>query len=149
MDTRSDKTDSRANLHQRERKHPDEWQGDLNPNHMAGQNISDASIDQEQGLQSAYDVKQVHRSLSHLPDDDLKRVPILPQGARLQQGATYIDLRTDSHEEFTAMGDMVAESGHWYVPKDQVPYPLWNRLIGEEKPRDVTVNEADMGPNTG
>ena len=55
-------------------------------------------------------------------------------GTRLQQGATYLDLRNPHCEEFTALGGMVADSGHTYVPKDQVPYPLWNRLTGDEKP---------------
>jgi hypothetical protein len=148
MDTKGDKTNSRTNLHQREQKHPDEWQRDLNPNHMAGQSISDASIDREQGLQTAYDIRELHNTLDRIPDDELKKVPILPDGARLQQGATYIDLRNDQPEEFTAMGDMATEPGRWYVPKDQVPYPVWNRLLGRERPGG-TVNEADMGPNTG
>jgi hypothetical protein len=29
---------------------------------------------------------------------------------------------------------MTTEHGYFVVPKDEVPYPLWNRLIGEQKP---------------
>jgi hypothetical protein len=29
---------------------------------------------------------------------------------------------------------MAALPGNAYVPKDRVPYEIWNRLIGEEKP---------------
>jgi hypothetical protein len=29
---------------------------------------------------------------------------------------------------------MSAGGDHAYVPKAQVPYEIWNRLIGEEKP---------------
>ncbi len=68
-------------------------------------------------------------------DDELKQVPLVPDGTRLQQGATYVDLSEESPREFTARGDMEAGPGHAYVPKDQVPYEIWNRLIGEEKPR--------------
>jgi hypothetical protein len=97
---------------------------------------------------TAYDIREVRRTLHHLPDDELNQVPILPEGMRLQQGATYVDLHSDRPEEFTAMGDMVAQRDQWVVPKDQVPDPVWNRLLGRERPGG-TVNEADMGPNTG
>jgi hypothetical protein len=52
----------------------------------------------------------------------------------LQQDATYVDLCAPSREEFTATGNMTAEPGHAYASKDRVPYEIWNRLIGEEKP---------------
>lgn len=32
------------------------------------------------------------------------------------------------------MSGMTAEPGHYYVAKDDVPYALWNRLVGEVKP---------------
>ena len=35
--------------------------------------------------------------------------------------------------EIRAMGGDSVEPGRLVVPKDQVPYELWNRLIGEEK----------------
>jgi hypothetical protein len=37
-------------------------------------------------------------------------------------------------QEFTARGDDEATPEHAYVPKDRVPYEVWNRLIGEPKP---------------
>jgi hypothetical protein len=33
-----------------------------------------------------------------------------------------------------ARGDMEAQPGNASVPKDRVPYEIWNKLIGEEKP---------------
>lgn len=119
---------------QAEQKHPDEWERDLNPDHMAGQNIGPESAGEERGLRTAYELKDVHRSLRQLGDDDLKKIPVLPEGARLQQGATYIDLNDSSREEFTATGEMKAENDACYVPKDEIPYPLWNRLTGVENP---------------
>jgi hypothetical protein len=59
---------------------------------------------------------------------------VLNAGARLQQGATYVDLAADPRHEFTATGDMSAGDDHAYAPKDRVPYEIWNRLLGEEKP---------------
>ena len=66
--------------------------------------------------------------------DALKQIPVLWAGARLEQGATYIDLRDPRRREFTATGDMSAGDDNWYVPKDAVDYELWNRLIGISNP---------------
>jgi hypothetical protein len=78
-------------------------------------------------------VKAVHRRLNDLTDDELKAIPILPDGARLQQGATYVDLLGD-RDEITATGDMSAGKRNAFAPKDSVDYQLWNRLIGVTNP---------------
>lgn len=139
-ETKGSKTE---NVHkpQTEQKHPDEWERDLNPNHMAGQNVGERSADREQGLRTAYDVKPLHRSMNAWEDDDLKRIPVLPEGQRLQQGATYLDLQHPEHGEITAMGGMTAGPENVYVPKDEVPYSLWNRLRGVDDP-ERTLGEG-------
>jgi len=38
-----DRNQDRTPLQQARQKHPDEWQGDLNPDHLAGQNIGQIS----------------------------------------------------------------------------------------------------------
>jgi hypothetical protein len=133
METESEKSSGKAKP-QELQKQPEEWRRDLNPDHMAGQNIGTDAPAHEQGWRTAHDHKDVHRSLAHLSDEDLKQIPIVPSGTRLQQGATYIDLAERPPREFTARGDMEAGDGNVYVPKDQVPYTVWNRLIGEPKP---------------
>lgn len=131
---------------QTELKHPQEWAADLNPNHMAGQNIGERSADREQGLPTAYDVREVHRALSDFRDDELKQIPLVPPGARLRQGATYLDLGGGAPgEEFTAMGDMEAGDDNRYVAKDQVPYEIWNRLRGIEDPERTLRDDGDGG----
>jgi hypothetical protein len=122
------------NTPQRERKHPDQWQRDLNPDHMAGQNIGEDSAAAEQTGTTAYSLRALHRRLSDFQDDDLKQIPVVPQGQRLQQGGTYLDLNDDRREEFTATGEMTAPEGTAYVPKDQTPYTLWNRLRDIDDP---------------
>ncbi|HEY0971812.1 MAG TPA: hypothetical protein VGE02_12660 [Gemmatimonadales bacterium] len=99
-----------------------------------GQNIGPGLTEREVPLPTAYDVKRIHRALDDFRDDDLKQIPILPVGSRLQQGATYLDLAADRPEEFKTTGAVTAAPGHYYVPKDRVPYEIWNRLIGEPKP---------------
>lgn len=115
------------------RKHPDPWQEDLNPGHMAGQNIGGASDEVAAADMTAFHLRKRGRSLNGLDDDELKQVPLVPSGTRLQQGATYVNLATDSPLEFTATGQDVASPDDAYVPKDRVPYEIWNRLIGEPK----------------
>ena len=115
-------------------QHPEAWREDLNPDVMAGQNIGLAGPHPETDARTAYDVKAAHRRLHDLTDAELKQIPILPRGSRLEQGATYLDLRDPEPREFTATGDMEAGPGNWYVPKSAVDHQLWNRLIGVEHP---------------
>lgn len=102
---------------------------------MAGQNIGPVDEQAERETRSAHEVKGVHRSLAEeLWDDELRQVPILPEGQRLQQGATYMDLTDPERREFTATGEMSVGPESRIVPKDEVPYSIWNRLAGVENP---------------
>lgn len=130
-ETRGSKSDSEYKP-QTEQKHPDEYERDLNPNRMAGQNIGVQSAADEIGVRTAYDVKPLHRDFDEWNDADLKRIPILPEGQRLEQGATYLDMRDPERGEFTATGEMSA--GGATVPKARVAYPTWNRLRGVSDP---------------
>jgi hypothetical protein len=122
-------------------KHPEPWRSDLNPDVLAGQNIGVLGPHPEGDAHTAYDVKDAHRRLADFRDDELKSIPILPAGSRLEQGATYVDLRATECQEFRARGDMEAGPQNWYVPKDQVDYQLWNRLIGVQNPE--RLGQAD------
>jgi hypothetical protein len=114
---------------QLEKKHPDEWENDLNPHRLAGQNIG-ARADEEARYQYASEVKDLVRQLQDFTLDELREVPVLLAATRLQQGATYIDLRDPARTVFTATGDMMATADTWFVPKSATPYMYWNRLIG-------------------
>ncbi len=129
MDTRSGKNRSDPKP-QREEKHPREWEEDLNPSHMAGQNIGPTMGDRTADSVTAYEMKGVHRLLAGYTDDELKQIPVLTEGTRLQQGATYIDLAEQHPTEFKVNGGVTIGREQLIVPKDRVPYPLWNKLIG-------------------
>jgi hypothetical protein len=101
------------------------------------------TAEREVQLRTAYDVKEIHRSLSGFSDDDLKQIPILPEGTRLEQGATYIDLAEERPSEVKVNAGVVARAGQYYVPKDRVPYTIWNRLIGEVKPGQAVSGATD------
>lgn len=122
-------------------QHPEEWRQDLNPDAMAGQNrgLGEAHLATE--APTAYEVKDVHRQFHGFTDDELKRIPVLPPGTRLEQGAVYVDLQDLGLREFKALGNMSAEAGHYIVPKSEVDYQLWNRLIGITTPE--RLGDAD------
>jgi len=124
-----------------DQKHPDEYQQDLNPNSFAGQNDHRVGPHPEKDAPTAADMKELYDRLPDLRKDELKQIPILPTGSRLQQGAVYIDLRMQNPEEIKATSDMEAGSSNWYVPKSEVDYQLWNRLIGVTNPE--RTGEAD------
>ncbi|MEA2639513.1 MAG: hypothetical protein QOF51_907 [Chloroflexota bacterium] len=73
---------------------------------MAGQNFTVENADAGKDWPTAYDVKAAHRALHNLDDALLKRIPVLPVGTRLKQGATYIDLAQSRRAEFTATANM-------------------------------------------
>ena len=77
---------------------------------------------------SASDFKELRTTLADLTNDELKNVPILPTGTRLEQGSKYIDLNHLEQGEFVAQGIMIASPEHAYVPKKETDYVLWNRL---------------------
>jgi hypothetical protein len=99
--------------------------------------------DRETRLLTAYDVKEIHRSLSAFSDDDLKQIPIVAEGTHLEQGGTYIDLAEERPSEVKVNAGVVARAGNYYVPKNRVPYTIWNRLIGEAKPGQEASGARD------
>jgi hypothetical protein len=124
-------------------KHPDPYQHDLNPDAMAGQNIGPGETQPAKTARTAYDHKEAHVRLHHLSADDLKQIRLLPDGSRMEQGATYLDLQHLDLGEFTATGGMQAGPGSWYVAKKTVPAELWNRLRGVAEPGRIGMTPAD------
>jgi len=123
----------------------DAWQHELDPETAAGMNYDlEGPHPEKQNPPTAYDLKGLNRCLDQFTDDELKRIPVLPTGSRLEQGATYIDLAQPNPREFTAMGDMTAGPGNRYVPKTEVGYVLWNRLTGVTNPE--RLDEARRAP---
>lgn len=124
-------------------KEHDEFYSDLHPEPEAGINVQGVSPHPGKSGHTAYDVKDAYDLLPGFHDSDLRRIPILPAGSRLLQGATYIDLRDPKRREFTASAQTVAGDDNLYVPKDDVDYQLWNRLIGVKNPeRTGNADEA-------
>lgn len=123
---------------------PDEWQKDLNPQPNAGRNVGLEGPHPEKAANApnADQIKELHDVLEGYTNDELQQIRVLPQGSRLEQGATYIDLKDPERKEFTAMGGMEAGANNWYVPKTEVGYQLWNRLIGVQNPERTGEGNA-------
>ena len=79
-------------------------------------------------MQTAYDVKWIHRELAdEFRDDELQRIDLLPRGRRLEQGATYFDLC--AAREFRAIAKQLVDRDECVVAKTDVDYELWDRLV--------------------
>ncbi|HEX2210452.1 MAG TPA: hypothetical protein VHG93_22425 [Longimicrobium sp.] len=122
------------NRRQMEQAITDGFDRDLHPNHLAGQNLGPRTDEGHRAGRTAYDVRSIHRTLRDWPDDELKEIPLLPRGERLQQGGVYLNLREPDRGEIRATGDMSVGPEDCFVAKDQVPYPTWNRLRGIDDP---------------
>jgi hypothetical protein len=109
-------------------QHPEEYQRDLDPDFLAGQNYGLDGERDEEGAATAYDYKDIQDLLPGWSPAELKQLIIVPEGTRLQQGATYFDLRHPDRGEFKARGDMSPPADSRLVPKDRTGYDLWNKL---------------------
>ncbi|HYD54911.1 MAG TPA: hypothetical protein VEA99_19910 [Gemmatimonadaceae bacterium] len=136
--------DDQQQAQQRQRKHPDDLAARLG-NDASDQNVGPGVTEREVMIPTAYDVKEINRALADdFTDDDLKQIPILPQGAALEQGATYVDLAASPREAFKINAGHHAEEGHYYVPKAKTPYEIWNRLIGRERGTSGVKDETNQ-----
>jgi len=109
----------------------EDFDRDLHPNSQ----LEDITgLDNENRREMAFNNKELVNAYPQLTKDELKRLIILPEGAALEQGSTYFDLKDRERGEFTAANGNSAGPENWYVAKSQVDYPLWNRLTGVENP---------------
>lgn len=135
-----DSLPTKGSLTDRDRK-PQE--GAEQPKGIETQNIGPISADRKRGDRTAHDIKSLHDRFPELEDDVLRQIPIVPEGQRLQAGATYLDLAHESPRAFTATSEEEATADHLFVAKKDVAYEIWNHLVGEEKPDQ----DFDASPN--
>jgi hypothetical protein len=80
----------------------------------------------------AWEIKDLEQAMTDFTSSELREIPLVPPGRRLEQGATYVDLRDPSRTPFTAPGGVVAPDRSWLVPKAEVPYEYWRKLVGHQ-----------------
>ncbi len=106
----------------------EQYDRDLHPNDHAGEHRG------VEETRSAHDVKELNNLLHDFPNNELKQILVLLPGARLEEGAIYLDLMRRERGEFTGMNNMTVESGQYLVPKSQTDFELWNRLCNNISP---------------
>lgn len=112
----------------------DESEQDVTPDFLVEITSVLEALHKERETLTAYGIPALRRRLFGFCNADLKQIPVLPGGSRLEQGATYLDLTERPPCAFMALDDMEAGAGHFYAPKSQVPDRLWNRLLGRHQP---------------
>lgn len=128
--TRTQRKDKRFPTRPQEQtKHPSQWEADLNPHSQEGQNIGRHSISNDPHQRTAADLKELTEKLSALRNDELAQIPIVPAGTQLKQGAVYLDLNDPELGPIKAEGGMTAGEDNYFVPKREVSYEHWNRLL--------------------
>jgi hypothetical protein len=123
-----------ATTHGPEARQTEPYRNDWNPGAGEGSDSGLSGRQPEESARTAYDVEEAHRQLVDWNDDDLRQVPLLPAGARLEQGAMYVDLRDPARRAFAATGEMQVPSDGLYVPRTEVDDRTWNRLLGVRIP---------------
>ncbi|HEX9436347.1 MAG TPA: hypothetical protein VGA16_04205 [Candidatus Limnocylindria bacterium] len=77
----------------------------------------------------ALDVRAHHRILQAMSEDDLARMPLLPEGQRLLRYKEHLDLHDPARANFIAEGTEVVKPGQRLVAKADVSRDIWERLI--------------------
>jgi hypothetical protein len=112
---------------------PERFRQDLYGAADEGANDPTSTAGEADGTVAARNVKDIYRRLPDWNDADLGRVPVLQEGVRLEQGATYLDLQNPERGEFKAMGGMRAGPENFFVPKRLTDYEVWDRLVAEAR----------------
>lgn len=137
------KEKSRSTKPQEMQKHPDDWNKDLNPDRLKGQNIGASSKPDNLRAYTAADIDVLAGRLNSFSRDELSQIPIIPVGTKLKQGAVYLDMRIPAPVPFTATADTQATELNYYTPKAEIPYELWDRLVEALAP--ASMGEASQG----
>ena len=78
---------------------------------------------------TALDVRREHRVLHDLGADVLRRIPLLPDGARLSRRGEYLDLHDPARADFRALGDEIVRPGQRMVARSEVSAEAWQALL--------------------
>jgi len=78
--------------------------------------------------QTAFDVRREHRVLQAMPDEALRRVPLLEPGTPLLRRHEYMDLHDPARADFRAEGSEFVGPGQRVVARDEVSPEAWDDL---------------------
>lgn len=104
---------------------------DLRPSGADEQRFGEVPLDRMAHERTAADVKDLHRRLTRLTRDELRRINLLPAGTHLQAGETYLDLRQLDAGEFVAGMERTVEPDEEIVAKHELDYQMGDYLSGQ------------------
>jgi hypothetical protein len=113
---------------------------------MASQKRRTEKTSKRSGARSAADIKDLGETLPDFTPEELRAIPVAPNGAPLKEGGVYLDLRNRAFGPFIAAPGSTAEEHHLYVAKAEVTADYWNRLMPK---RDETRDEKQVSSNKG
>ncbi|XYH94149.1 hypothetical protein ACMHYB_40810 [Sorangium sp. So ce1128] len=125
---------------QANQKPPDELQRDLNPNHMAGQNIEGDPSTLDPSVELASDIDDPTRQLQGSTSDEPRESPGLPEGARPLQDAVYVDLAGSERRALSGARSGPPRRGSrgrdsTWCTNPGAPHMDWNRLVRVNDPQ--------------
>jgi hypothetical protein len=89
----------------------------------------------DESVPAADDKHVQQRLVDQLSPDQMARLAVLEEGARLEQGGVYVDLADLEGGPFKAIGGQEADTRTRYVAKRDTDHELWNELAGDREPR--------------
>lgn len=91
--------------------------------------VMEESAERAEGTLTLADVKSEHRILRDIPTDELRSVPLLRGGARLERGERYLDLHNPARGEFPGSGREHVRPGQRVVARSATPPDVWRSLL--------------------
>lgn len=123
----------KQNLAPSDLRNPEPWSSEVDSTRDPA---SVAAVPTSPATQPASTLPELVRLLADFNQDELDQIPVVQVGARLRPRAVYVDLRAPVRREFMADGQ-AATHDNAYVPKAEVEYELWNRLVGRPRARAI------------
>jgi hypothetical protein len=91
--------------------------------------VIDDARERETATLTAVDVKNEHRVLRDIAEDDLRELPLVPVGAFLERGEWYLDLHNPARGEFPGNGREHVRPGQRVIARSAASRDLWRRLV--------------------
>ena len=86
----AEKIPSHPPRHIQQPRPDDNFEHDLHPNMLAGEDHAPPAPEPGKYGRTLADVKEMYARFPSFTQAELKRSPLVPEGARLEQGATYL-----------------------------------------------------------
>ena len=91
--------------------------------------VMDEAQEREVSSLTAADVKNEHRVLRDIPEEELRELPLVPVGDFLQRGEWYLDLHNPARGEFPGNGREHVRPGQRVIGRSAASRDLWRRLV--------------------